>query len=374
MNQKKWNETLSKAANTGDLLLLRQALVNGADINTKEGDGKTPLMKLVDDGNSDRQKKRLPCIKELIAHGADINLTTDDGHSALTFAALKGNEDAIDILIQEKAALNQKSDRGNTAISICLSGSHKKQIADKLIKAGADITASPQNLSLAARQGYTDYVKMCLDSGMDVNKNMPIISAAMEGHINCLELLINAGADVNITSEDGTPALFYAISNGHTECVKRLIAAGAETQTVIEKDHQNIWHIAASSSSPRIAEILKMGFLDDIDFDQQNAAGKTALFLAVENRNAPIVEHLLALGANPDIKDKQGKTALSMQHWNEDEAIIKKLIAKGADTSDMPDTQKEKYAKDILQYQKMIKQQQKQAAYQRFRNYTKRKR
>ena len=55
-----------------------------------------------------------------------------------------------------------------------------------------------------------------------------VMVAAMKGRNECLELLIDAGADVNGTSYIGDTALILASFHGHENCVATLIRRGAD--------------------------------------------------------------------------------------------------------------------------------------------------
>ena len=54
------------------------------------------------------------------------------------------------------------------------------------------------------------------------------MDAAIEGHAETLKILIDAGADVNATKEDGNTALTWAAQKGHTGIVNILKRAGAK--------------------------------------------------------------------------------------------------------------------------------------------------
>ena len=53
------------------------------------------------------------------------------------------------------------------------------------------------------------------------------MAASKEGHLKCVQALIEAGADVNYVDKDGDTALMAAASEGHTEIVKLLVEKGA---------------------------------------------------------------------------------------------------------------------------------------------------
>ena len=59
------------------------------------------------------------------------------------------------------------------------------------------------------------------------NEDTPIMAAAQNGHLECVNALIIAGADVNHVDNDGDTPTILATRNGHHECLNVLITAGA---------------------------------------------------------------------------------------------------------------------------------------------------
>jgi hypothetical protein len=74
-----------------------------------------------------------------------------------------------------------------------------------------------------------EIVKLLLDKGADVNLtdkygNTPLHLAASDGHIEIVKLLLEKGSDVNSKRRnDGTTPLYWAALNGHIEIVKLLL-------------------------------------------------------------------------------------------------------------------------------------------------------
>ena len=100
----------------------------------------------------------------------------------------------------------------------------------------------PQKTALihAAENGNDECVELLINSGAEVDKTdtsarTPLMAAAENGHDRVVELLIKAEADVNDVQWDrderidtGFTAVMFAEKNGHKGCVKLLVDAGAE--------------------------------------------------------------------------------------------------------------------------------------------------
>ena len=72
---------------------------------------------------------------------------------------------------------------------------------------------------------------------------------AMMGHIEILDVLIKAGADVNLKGEYNRTALILAVLKGHTEIVKALIEAGADVNA---KDNGNMTALDYARDNPKL--------------------------------------------------------------------------------------------------------------------------
>jgi ankyrin repeat protein len=70
--------------------------IAGADVNAETEDGWTALMDAAIEGNAET-------LEYLIDAGADVNTTQKDGNTALTWAAKKGHTGIVNILKQAGA-------------------------------------------------------------------------------------------------------------------------------------------------------------------------------------------------------------------------------------------------------------------------------
>jgi hypothetical protein len=108
--------------------------------------------------------------------------------------------------------------------------------------------------------------------------NERMIQAASEGETIAMNEYIWGGVDKNVVDEEGWGALHQASFEGHLKCVEELI-----------ETHQ--------------ADINKV---------TQNSYGHTPLMLAAYSNKLPVVELLIAHGADHIIKNKQEDTALDI--------------------------------------------------------------
>lgn len=97
------------------------------------------------------------------------------------------------------------------------------------------IAESDKTLIDYIKGGIIADVKACLNlagilssiNKIDKEGLAPIHWAADSGFSEVLEVLIDAGADVNLQDSEGQTALHYASSCGQTECIKSLLHHGA---------------------------------------------------------------------------------------------------------------------------------------------------
>ena len=104
-------------------------------------------------------------------------------------------------------------------------------------------------------------------------QSVRLMTAASSGDANELQTLLDAGADVNATGDDGETALMAAATRGHSEAAQTLLDAGA-----------------------------------DVNASADN--GETALMYAALRGHPDTVQALLDAGANVDARDINGETAL----------------------------------------------------------------
>jgi hypothetical protein len=95
------------------------------------------------------------------------------------------------------------------------------------------IQAGVTALMMASENGHPEVVQLLCEAGADMDKAdndgfTALILASQRGHKAVAQLLCEAGADVDKADNDSATALIFAAKNGHKEAVQLLCEAGAD--------------------------------------------------------------------------------------------------------------------------------------------------
>jgi len=148
----------------------------------------------------------LDCIEEMSKELLDqvVNLADVNGNTALHYSVSHGNFDVVSIFLDSKVANSNILNKAGYTCSMLIS---LAVIANETHRAVVKKLFSISDLNLrAAQHGQT-----------------ALMLAVSHGRLDMVELLVEAGADVNIRDEDGSTALMCAAEHGHLEIVKHLL-------------------------------------------------------------------------------------------------------------------------------------------------------
>src|SRR5437764_9373486 len=101
-----------RAAQSGDITLMRRLLEDGADANIATTNNTTPLMVAAGIGwvegvtTEQGAKENLETVRLLLELGADVNAVDGDGRTALHGAAHKGRNEIVQMLVDHGAKLD----------------------------------------------------------------------------------------------------------------------------------------------------------------------------------------------------------------------------------------------------------------------------
>jgi ankyrin repeat protein len=325
---------LMVAAHRGNLETARALLAGGADPNAKENNGgQTALMYAL----SERQA---PVVEELVKHGANVEQASNSGFTPLMFAAQQGDVDSAGILIKAGAKTNEAQPKTALTPLLIASAMSQAKTVDLLLDNGADPNAVDANgygplhkvvrdsdygIDMERKNAALTIVKSLVKHGANPNLRIvqdkakaadevkrganafygkraaltvteivlqgatPLVLAAEVNDLDVIKALVDAGADPNIATDQGTTALM--MSSG----------VGTDVQRAREPEE-------------RVVAVETAKFLVDHGAEI-NAAGQfgwTALHGAAYQGLNDVIAYLVSKGAKIDQKDSFGQTPLSI--------------------------------------------------------------
>ncbi len=173
------------------------------------------------------------------------------------------------------------------------------------------------NIIKAVSTGNVEVVKQWIDLGVNVDRG--ISYAIGFGHLDILELLIRAGADVNGKDEEGMTPLMTAIDRGQKRIVEFLLAEGADVN--LKEDMMGgtpLMAAAFQGKKEMVALLIAKGAKvnarsgggsvpDDENRLLGYAWGDAALHAAITKDSMEIVELLIANGADVNLTVRKGR-------------------------------------------------------------------
>lgn len=298
------------AAEAGHLpivkLLLQQPTVDAAK---RDLTGQTALFKAANRGHH--------AVVELLLQqrGVDPNATTKDGFTPLITAIFGSHTDVVKLLLDRPDVDPNQADTTYKQTPLWMAVTRGEQMF-QMFFARKDVDINSQSrraetaLYQAIQRDRLSVAKILLDAGADPNisnweDQTPLGWAAAEGKEDAMELLLKqSGININHVQTSGQSPVSLAAQKGHTKCVKFLLGAGAEMNRA-DKDGNTALLLAAASGNKVIAKLLlKSG----AKINAQDRNGNTPLALATTNGHDAVVRFLLESGADAELADEDEET------------------------------------------------------------------
>jgi len=216
------------------------------------------------------------------------------------------------------------------------------------LELGVDVTKAPfsQSLAFAAYSGVAPIVRILLDKGAPVNGGIsnkppteleelssqlaqeiipgnmtPLMAAAAGGHAEVCQMLLDAGANPNLTDANGKTALMLLAESGRNKIAAYLPSLrvnvlhradeGAEEPTSRDVTASEAAAMQQWADAGDIA-IIKTLVAHNADLQARDKNGQTALMIAAQNSSAAVVQTLIKAGADVTAIDLAGKDALML--------------------------------------------------------------
>jgi ankyrin repeat protein len=171
----------------------------------------------------------------LARFGARMHGVADaSGEPPLHVAAGHGRVALVEALLGRRADVAERNVRGNSALYVAVECA-QLEAAALLLARGADVDQHSDTygtpLANAAFTGKAELIALLLAHGAGFSPRRheaPLSLAARGGHLDCVRLLLAARADANAARLDtGATALHMACARGHVATARALIKGGA---------------------------------------------------------------------------------------------------------------------------------------------------
>jgi ankyrin repeat protein len=340
------------AAENGNAAMIERLLKAGADADGRQASGATPLMMAARTGN-------VEALNTLLAHKADPALKENlRGTTALMWAAEQAHPEALKTLIGHGAQVNAASapDTRNSRLNIAptlqqriaqdvtIAGGGRRRGADTKADTKTDTKseAAPvaddfaafyresdkkdggglTPLAFAAREGCLECVQVLLSSGANVNQATnygwtPLLTATQNRHYKLAAYLLDHGADPNLANKGGWTPLYLATDNRNIESgdypvrkpdmehlafITLLIDKGANVNARICGAESSAQECKGDTTETRTNFTMQWLYED----------GATPFLRAAQSGDVNLMKLLVAHGADPKIQSAHNDTALAV--------------------------------------------------------------
>jgi ankyrin repeat protein len=381
------NEALVRSIESADIPALEQQITDGADVNERDVDGATPLHRAA-------YADQLEAARILIDAGADAGARSRYGVTPLYLAVVNGNASMIELLLESGADARDIGPQGETMLMTAARTGIPAAL-QTLIEAGADVDVRESSfdqtaLMIAVRERNLAAARLLIERGAEVDARtragpapaftppckgtgcgsegvginrggLPdrgrrdaaeggmtaLLYASRDGLADMVELLVSAGADLELAEANGIRPLLMSLINGHIGAARVLIEAGADrnaddfwgrTPVFAAVEYRNLDMNNQEQDDPQdngverapylefLAYLLEQGVdvnartrevppsrrwlysLNDVSW--VDFTGQTAFLRAALSGDTSAMRLLLEYGADPNLPTQAGTTPL----------------------------------------------------------------
>ncbi|KAK3900984.1 ankyrin repeat-containing domain protein [Staphylotrichum tortipilum] len=330
---------LAWAAREGHTEVIEILLDHGRDVNSKDGENKTPLERAIEGRQDDAAMVLLD------VEGVNTSIRDSDSATLLALAAKEGMVRTVQQLLQLEAIdPNSIDNAGHTALSLAAEHGQAETVRAllesgraSLLPEGAENVKNPLFSAVRADQSEVVSVLAQRDGigeliGDAATGRTALSVACARGHLETVQALLTAknALITNLADRDGKTPLCWAAQRGHAAVVDHLLNIKANVNAKTQSGWTPL-HFAAQAGSTSVIRILlphadPNAVADDCTTplvaalqagDQGEAAVRlllpfdyVSLHQQVQRGDEGLVQHLLEAGYNINMKDHWGRTPL----------------------------------------------------------------
>lgn len=337
---------LFQAVVGNDMEETKRLLASGVDINSTNFDDNSPLVVAIEAGN-------LELAKLLIDHKANVNFKGKRGKTLLMSAMRSGSIDAISLLLEKGSDIRVRDEDGKNVLMTLGEASFPTTLLSKMNIPLTDMLKNRDKIKDIKEEGDTERVsrvskiaKLLIEKGADVRAksteggNVALESIVAFADGETLRIAMDRGAisDINFVNQVDETVLVQAVADLNLEKVRILLEKGADPNLSGKKGHPPLYyamqenkhsstdHSERTEAVDRI-KILQLLILKGAKVDVEYYDGETPLSIAMESGNSDIVDTIRNAGGK--LKKPNPAFDLSRAVEREDYLAVKTMLKNG---------------------------------------------
>ncbi|KAL4232952.1 hypothetical protein ACF0H5_007640 [Mactra antiquata] len=209
------------ACSSGDTEEVERLLQRGADINTANIDGLTALHQACIDDNLDM-------VEFLVEHGADVDVCDNEGWTPLHATASCGFTEIARYLLRKNCNVAAVNNDGDLPFDICEDDEMEKLLQQTMDEQGVNADAARREEEDTMMEDANQWLNIYQKGDPPVEHKHPktgataLHVAAAKGYVKVINVLLQAGLDINAKDIDGWTPLHASSHWGQEEACKIL--------------------------------------------------------------------------------------------------------------------------------------------------------
>jgi ankyrin repeat protein len=294
-------------------------------------------------------------VQALVDHGCDVNRKLESVITPLSIAVTQRYLDIVQVLLEAGADPNQamrgsETRGGSTMTPFDYAIVHMREmVGEQLINSllnsgrcrinqGADLNWTAfswvlkQTKDPEARESAVDLAERMVlsiqnvDDDRDDNGFTLLHIATHHQSLWMVDLLLDRGADIEATADDGTTPFLLACQQD-PEFGMQLLQRGANFNAKTRKTNASVLHVMAVAGLAPSPHLVEMG----LDINEQTLRGYTPLASALSYGHEALTLTLMARGAHVNWKTDKDRTALHFAARHGMHAAVEKILEHDVD-------------------------------------------
>lgn len=329
---------LHSAIESGQLALVQKCIAAGHDVNYRDGNDRPAIIKATIQDSPE-------ITQALMAAGAHIDVRDKADRTPLHYACMNGDIAVVQALVDKGADVKAEDDRDFTPLHFaCLQG--HAEVVRYLLSAGAEVNAktttkgggllsivSQVGAGLLLRQSPSGKsMEQMIEQSTNEAKRTPLHMAISGGHEQIVSLLLEKGANPNMTTAWENTVLHLAATQGSLELMKQLLSMYPDALRKENDKDQTVFDILFLGERWSEMRGLFAVMVENPPFVRSSAEEKTpVLHFAAYLGNDQLVGALLDAGA--DVNRVHMMTPLQFALLGGQSTTVSLLLARNADPS-----------------------------------------